>query len=304
MAKKKTPLGRPELLPWSKTLPELLILRAEGSTYPALADILTTRYNTPITAQTVRQHVQPALTQRAKKSNTAALRKEKQLIHSTTAHQLATWLVSHQGSTKAQAAAELHVSESHLDTLMPTARKTMNGYLIPPARQREKKYSDKDMSDALRLCMKESLIPKNVPLTQSEFTKWRQGLPARKQNSIPNPLAYRRRYGSWTTACLNAGITATPLRRDYNGLTPSDIVTWLAHWLRSYTYADYGLVDMTIDEYGHWLANNPEAPSFELIRLQGTWTDLLNQAAILESTTRSLPKLNPVQRIGRHKKSS
>lgn len=297
-----TRIGRPELIPWRSEIPSLLAKRKEGATYGDLADLLTERYGKIITPQAVRSQLKKVVTDDIEDASFRAREEERLESDEGDAFRIATYLTDHPESTKTAAADALNLPLYRLELLMPLAREQMDGYIIPPPRVGKDNFTDEDMLDALRACAKALGVRKNEPLSQGYYQDWRDQQTEKRRQNLPSPLAFRRRFGTWTKACEKAGLSANPLSRQYEGLSVEDIVVWLAHWLRSLTEREEGLIDASQGEYAMWLKSNPLAPSSELIRMRGTWHTLLLAASIMERSHKKLPEPKPVSTDFRRKK--
>jgi hypothetical protein len=217
---------------------------------------------------------------------------------------LATWLVDNPAATKRDASVALALPLSRVEDLTALARSHVNGYLIPPAKPGRQQFTDDSMLSALKVCARDLGIAKKAPLSQGRYEEWRSSLTRKRKLEVPSPIAYRRRFGTWTQACRLAGLTANELPRTYDGLSVHDIVVHIAVWLRSLSQGNEGLIDASQAEYRLWLRAHPEAPSEELIRLRGTWAHMLSAASVLEKSTKKLPTPKPVGTEGRLKSST
>jgi hypothetical protein len=296
--------GRPELLPWNEELPNLLEARLGGATYIELADTLSDRYNIALTPQSVRTHLAPHLTKNSDRTYARARADERNSVNEADAERLANWMLNHPAATRRDAAGALNLPLYRVELLMPAARKRYDGYLIPPTKQGREQFTEEQMLNAIRQCAKEMVLNKGEPISEYRYADWRKDKTPKQQEKLPSPIAYRRRFGTWTQACALAGLHANPLPRDYVGLSVEDIVIWMAHWLRSIKQSGRGLVDASQGEYRRWIRQTPSGPSEELIRLRGNWANLLNAASVLEKTVKKLPEPKPVGTEGRVKKAA
>lgn len=303
--------GRPESLPWKSEMPFLIDARRRGMTYTELADHLADRYGTVITPQTVRTRIYPHLGAGVEKANAKAREAERDGIDAEDSLRIAQWMLDHPAATRREAADALNLPLYRIELLMPLARTHFDGYLIPPAKAGREQFTDSEMLTALKTCAKHIGIPRRGMLSQGDYKKWREVQPESSDTpatpsheNLPSPIAYRRRFGTWTAACEAAGLSANPLPRIYEGLSVEDIMVWIAHWLRDLNEQKRGLVDASQGEYRLWLRKNPQAPSEELIRMRGTWANLLGAASVLEKTVKKLPKPKAVGTEGRIKKIS
>lgn len=295
--------GRPESIPWDIEMPFLVESRKNGKTYAELADYLSDRYNKPLTPQIVRGHVSPNVSKQVEKSNQRAREIERENIDNEDSFRLASWLIAHPSSTRRDASESLNMPLYRVENLMDKARTHFDGYLIPPVKQGVEQFTENEMLDAIRMCAKSMGIRKNEPISQYRYADWRKEQNDDVRENLPSPVAFRRRFGTWTNACELAGLQANPLPKTYTGLTPEDIVVWLAVWLRDLKEQKRGLVDASQGEYRQWVRNNPEAPSEELVRMKGMWAHFLSAASILEKTTKKLPIPKAVSTEGRVKKT-
>lgn len=305
--------GRPEALPWKTEMPFLIDARKKGMTYTDLADHLADRYGVIVTSQTVRTRVHPHIGAGVEKANAKAREEERDTIDTEDSLRIAQWMLDHPAATRREAAAALNMPLYRVELLMPLARTHFNGYLIPPAKAGREQFTETEMLNALRTCAKHIGLPKSKRgvLSQGIYAEWREGQPdttnvknAPSKETLPSPIAYRRRFGTWTAACEAAGLSANPLPRQYEGLSVEDIVLWITHWLRDLRSQERGLVDASQGEYRLWLRQHPEAPSEELIRMRGTWANLLGAASVLEKTVKKLPEPKAVGTEGRIKKAA
>lgn len=221
---------------------------------------------------------------------------------------VARWMLDHPASTQQQAADALGLPRYQVGLLMPMARTSFDGYLIPPAKPGRERFTDAEMFAALRSCAKQLGLRKGESLSKAQYAAWRAGFPATSrtpkepsQATLPSHLAYRRRYGTWNKAITLAGMTANDLPRLYDRLEEEDILLWIAVWLRHLTQAGQGLVDATQRQYRMWARSNPQAPCEEILTMHGKWASLLATAAALEKSTKKLPKPKPVGTGGRIK---
>lgn len=300
----KTKVGRPESLPWKTEMPFLIEARRKGMSYTDLADHLADRYGVIVTPQTVRTRVAPHLGADVEKANAKARESERSEIDTEDSLRIAQWMLDHPSATRREAAKALNIPLYRVELLMPLARTHFNGYLVPPAKPGREQFTDAEMLDALRQCAKHTGIRKGGTLSQGHYAEWREAQDDGTKATLPSPIAYRRRFGTWTNACESAGLSANALPRTYDGLSVEDIIVWIATWLRDLGEQDRGLVDASQGEYRLWLRTHPQAPSEELIRMRGTWANLLSAASVLEKTVKKLPQPKNVGTEGRVKKAT
>lgn len=294
--------GRPEIIPWDNEMKYLISARKEGTTYADLAYELTLKYERSITPQTVRAKISPLMSRSAEQKAQKIRAEERQGELDDEAYLIAEYIVENQQSSKEDIAAGLGIPLYRVDMLYSRAKESMDGYIIPAVRKGKEKFTSDHMESTLRSAAKAMGVPKNGHLSEGAFKKWRDSFAPTARNKIPNPMVYRRRYGTWTDACQAAGLQANPLPRNYDGVSTEDCVVWLAHWLRSLTDRREGLIEASQGEYMMWLQENPEAPSQEMLRLRGAWNVLLAAASIYEQTHKRLPAPKPVQTSYRKKK--
>ena len=243
-----------------------------------------------------------------KAKSAMALQAERSKDAAAESLRIAVWMHDHPGSTLQQAADALGLLRYRVGLLLPMARTHFNGYLIPPSKPGRVRFTDAEMFAALKTCTKRLGIRKGEALSRAQYADWRAEQPLTSSNRkdlsqarLPSHLAYRRRYGTWTTAIKLAGLTANEPPREYDGLEEEDIILWIAVWLRSLTQAGEGLIDATQRQYRIWARSNPQAPCEEVLTMRGTWASLLAAAAELEKNTKKLPKPKAVGPGGRIK---
>ena len=285
-------------------MPALVSLRLSGWTFREIADSLIDRYGLTVTEQTVRSRVAPNLTVAAEAQSRRARESERDSLDAADATRIALWLQDNPGSTKREMASGLDLPMYRVEDLSPLAYTLFNGYVIPPAKQGREQISDKEMTRALKSCAKELGIGPREPFAQGRYEEWRRQQTDERRSELPSPIAFRRRFGTWTSACEMAGLMANELPRVYEGLSVQDIIVHLAVWLRALAEREAGLIDASQSEYRQWLRIHPEAPSEELIRMRGSWANFLSAASILEKTQKKLPVPKPVGVDGRRKKPS
>ena len=256
-------------------MPALVSLRRGGWTYREIADSLVDRYGLTVTEQTVRARVAPNLTEASAGEAKQARESEREAVDLADATRIAIWLQGNPASTKREVASGLDLPLYRVEDLSPLAYTLFNGYVIPPAKPGRQQISDKVMVKALKDCARD----------------------------LPSPIAYRRRYETWTKACDMAGLMANELPRVYEGLSVQDMILHVAVWLRALSEREAGLIDASQGEYRQWLRIHPEAPSEELIRMRGSWANILAAASVLEKTKKNLPTPTPVGTGGRRKKA-
>jgi hypothetical protein len=289
-------------VPWEIEMPALVALRRRGWSYREIADTLVDRYGGTVTEQSVRARVAPNLSDESEAVARQARESERESIDRADATRIAQWLQDNPASTKRDVATGLDLPLYRVEDLTPLAYTLDNGYVIPPAKQGHEQVSDKAMVKALKDCAKDLGISKREPFAQGRYEEWRRQQTDERRMALPSPIAYRRRFGTWTKACEMAGLMANELPRVYEGLSIQDIIVHLAVWLRALTDREAGLVDASQGEYRQWLRIHPQAPSEELIRMKGSWANFLAAASILEKTTKKLPVPTPVGTGGRRKK--
>ena len=303
MATTKTPKrGRPPVLPWKTEIPALIKMRKEGFTYADIADNLSERFNVKVTPQTVRARVSPFVTSSVERALKKAQAADRQALNQDDALLIAQWLVAHPGGGRQLASVQLGIPLSRVENLSTLAYTLIDGYVISPAKIGREQLSNKMMIKALKDCAKDLSVRKTDRLSQGNYDTWRKEQAPDRREQLPSPIAYRRRFGTWTSACEAAGLTAHDLPRTYDGLSTQDIVLHVAMWLRDLTERRKGLIDASQSQYRLWLRIHPEAPSEELIRLRGSWASILTMASEVERTTKKLPTPKPVGTSGRRKK--
>jgi hypothetical protein len=285
-------------------MPALVSLRRGGWTYREIADTLVDRYGLTVTEQTVRARVAPNLTEASEGEARQARESEREALDVADATRIAIWLQDNPASTKREVASGLDLPLYRVEDLSPLAYGLFNGYVIPPAKPGREQISDKAMMTALKQCARDLSIRKGEPLSQSRYEEWRRQQSEERRKDLPSPIAYRRRFETWTRACDMAGLMANKLPRAYEGLSVQDIILHVAVWLRALSEREAGLIDASQGEYRQWLRIHPEAPSEELIRLRGNWANILSAASILEKAVKKLPAPKAVGTAGRRKRPS
>ena len=284
-------------------MPALVSLRRGGWTYREIADSLVDRYGLTVTEQTVRARVAPNLTEASAGEAKQARESEREAVDLADATRIAIWLQGNPASTKREVASGLDLPLYRVEDLSPLAYTLFNGYVIPPAKPGRQQISDKVMVKALKDCARDLGIRKGEPLSQARYEEWRRQQSEVRRKDLPSPIAYRRRYETWTKACDMAGLMANELPRVYEGLSVQDMILHVAVWLRALSEREAGLIDASQGEYRQWLRIHPEAPSEELIRMRGSWANILAAASVLEKTKKNLPTPTPVGTGGRRKKA-
>jgi hypothetical protein len=277
--------------------------RTSGSSYGDIADDIFDRYGVMVTPQTVRTRVAPHISKAVDTASRKARESLRDSADEADATRIAAWLVGNPGSTRRDVGFALDLPHYRVEDLFPLAFTLVNGYVIPAPKGGTENFTDQDMLRALKECAKALAVSRREPLAQARYEEWRRQQTPERQALLPSPIAYRRRFGTWTVACEKAGLVATELPRVYEGLSVDDIIVHLAVWLRSLTERHAGLIEANQSEYRQWVRTHPEAPSAELIRLRGTWHVLLSDASVLEKTQQRLPIPKPVGTGGRLKAS-
>ncbi len=292
------------VLPWEDLMDGLVKLRREGLSYADLADYLYDEFQVLVNPQTVRTRVAPFMTTEAEAAGSKAAEAIRLESDEADTLRIARWLVANPGSTRRDTATGLDLPLYRVEDLTPLALIQFGGYVVPPAKPGKQQITDQEMVTALRDCARDLGIADREPFAQVRYEAWRRQQTESRRASLPSPIAYRRRFMTWTAACETAGLTANELPRVYTGLTVDDIILHLAVWLRSLTERNAGLIEANQSEYRQWLRLHPEAPSEELIRLRGTWHEMLGAACVLEKSKKKLAVPKPVGVDGRRKKPS
>ena len=275
-------------------MPLLVSLLGAGSDYEALADGLAAKYGRPVSAATVRSHVRQhagALTAGARSRGPDRGCE----VDREEAMRLARWVAEHASDSQTDAAGDLGLPAYRMARLLPLARTLVDGYVVPVPTVGREHFTDQEMAAVLSECAAALGIGASDALAQSRYKVWRESVPAERKEAIPSPIAYLRRYGTWSAACRLSGLNANTPSREYDGLEEADIVLHVAVWLRSLRTAGRGIVEATKGEYGQWLVEHPEAPSEEMIKLRATWANILSEASALE---RKQPELGTPKPIG------
>lgn len=295
MAKRR---GRPTSVNWDIVIPELQKMKDGGATYRNLVDYISDAYGVVVTAQTVRLNLAKAAEKEGRpvvpppppvpKNEDADI----EAIH-------AVWAAKPWASI-----IDIHNETGiPLDTVSRLALKVRDkydGYTFATPRQAREIFTREDMLEAIVDVAERYGQPEGGTLSIERYAAYRNKLSDEERRAYPSPLVFRRKFGSWQAAVEAAGLTPNPTPRQYDGLSRSDVVEWLALWLRDLRESRQGMVEATVPLYREWLRSHPESPSEELIRLHGAWGELLVEASKLERESGVIdPK--PTGKRGRRK---
>jgi hypothetical protein len=292
--------GRPQSIDWETVTPELGKLRAKGATYTELADYVESEYGTVVSYQTIRTHLVKNEPKKATKpSNKTEQTPDRRAIAE---QRVLEYIQKTPWASVNEIVADLKMST---DAVIKAREKAVNnnpGYTIIPPRSRRETYSETEMLDALADAMEGTGSSEKNPMSRQTYVEWRDTLPKEEKKLFPSPLAYRRKYGSWGDAMEAAGLPRNERMREYEGINKTDAILWIAHFLRDVRISSVDhMKEATAPAYRSWLRANPEAPSEELLRIQGNWGELLIEAAQMEINTEILAAPRPVWTGGRNK---
>lgn len=256
--------------------------------YSVLAQDVSSRYGVQVSATVVRQHIAPRLPQ-AKAPVAGARDLDDRDCRLIAQHLARTSLADRDVIGK-----ELGIPSSRVAVLLPRAKTLIGGYVLPPQQGPRPRFTDQDMAHVLRAAARDSGSGNTISIGQ--YDTWRKNLSEVARKDAPTSVAYRRRFGTWTSAVRAAGMTPTPLPHDYPGLSEDDLIAWVAIWLRDLAIHSTHIARATASTYDQWAYATPGAPSLELTRVHFSWTDLVHAAAALEKSVRRLPKPAHVQK--------
>ena len=296
--------GRPRAVEWDKVVPELLGVRQRGGTYADCADYVSDRYDVRVSPQTVRLRILEHAKDTGASLPASVVHQEAPVdpeAEKTMKDKIYAWLLENPAATIAEIADGTGLSVDAVTALHEVVKEENRGYVITPVRKRRESFSETEMMDALADAMDAMGIPEGQSMSQQQYAFWRNSLAPDEKRYFPSPLAYRRRYEAWGNALEAAGLPRHERPREYEGTTKEDAIVWLAHFLRDLKESYPYMVEATVPEYRHWLRSHREAPSEELLRIKGSWGELLLAAAKLERSSKTLPKPRPVWTGGRNK---
>ena len=284
-----SPQGRNPLLPWSDVLPELIGQRNNGVSFVALARQLSERFNRPVSAVSVRQHLTAATTPHPASAGAGRLPARDRATHD--ALLIAAYVARTHRADPAELAQETGLTPARVRALLPRAKRLTGGYVLPAPLPARPKYGDHELARALHQAAATLGTGEHVSL--AGYNLWRGSLPAPQRAHTPTTRVFQRRYGSWTVALTAAGLHPVAVTHPFNGLRPDDIINWVACWLRELATTSPHIVRATAGAYTRWARNIDGAPSGELTRMHYSWIPLVHAASGRERSVRHLPTPRP-----------
>ena len=105
------------------------------------------------------------------------------------------------------------------------------------------------------------------PLTSGAYDTWQRSRP-----EAGSPALLVRRFGSWRSACVAAGLEANTTRSTTRRWDEEEMVGIVARYL-----ASPGATGSFAD-YSAWAREDSDAPSGATLRQRGSWSDLKRRA--------------------------